>query len=415
MTKPVKLTVLGGSGVATPELARVLAAAEERPPMDVVLHGRSAGKLERVAGVSTRAASGAAVPLRLSHTTDLDEALDGADYVLEQIRVGGYRARAYDESFPHAFGLPGEETFGPGGMNNALRTIPVVLEHCRAIERVAPGALLINLTNPSSYIQYAVERYSRVRVLGVCDAPLGLARGVASLLGVRPNELWVGYVGMHHFGWITELRRHGRDVMPEVMARLESLPGLPVDADIVRALGAIPSPYFKYYYHPDRMLAKQRGQPTRAEQLIQLETRMMVDYADPSAPDRPASLAERGAHWYEDIVVPVMLAHACDSRRTFILNLRNGSTVPWVPPDAIVEIPALVARQGFYPLEPPRASPDIQAMVRLNAAFEMLWVEAVVERSYDKALRAMAMNHLIQTLDQARAVLNHIWPGDQVP
>jgi 6-phospho-beta-glucosidase len=296
-------------------------------------------------------------------------------------------------------------------MNNALRTIPVTLECCRVIEQVAPEALLINLTNPSSYVQYAVARYTRVHVVGVCDSPVGLASAIAALLSAPLEEIWVGYVGMHHFGWVTEVRWKGRDVMPDVLARVEELPGLPVDAELVRAMCAIPTSYFKYYYHPDRMLARQRGQKTRAEQLLELEANILADYDNEKLDRLPQSLEARGAHWYSEIVVPVLVAHATDARAVYILNVTNSSTLAWLPPDAIVELPTVVTRHGFHPLQPPTVPPDIQAMVRTNAAFEMLWVEAVVERSYDKALRAMALNHLVHSLDQARAILKEIWPG----
>ena len=409
MTDPIKLAVLGGSSVASPGLVRALAERSDRPSLEIILHGRTEAKLERVAALGARLARRAGVPLTVRHTTDLQRGLEGADYVLNQIRVGGYQARAYDESFPHLFGLPGEETFGPGGMNNALRTIPVTLEACGTLEQVAPGALLINLTNPSSFIQYAVAKYSRVAVVGVCDSPIGLRRGIALLLGASPEEIWAGYVGMHHFGWVTEVRWRGRDVMPEVLARLENYPGLPVDADLVRAMGAIPTSYFKYYYHPERMLLKQRGQKTRAEQLLELEAQILADYENEQLDRLPDSLEARGAHWYDDIVVPVLLAHLNDSRAVFTLNVANGAAVPWLPPEAIVEVPTVVTRHGFHPLQPPAAPPDLQAMVRTNAAFEMLWVEAVVEKSYAKALRAMMLNHLVQNLDQARAILKEIW------
>jgi 6-phospho-beta-glucosidase len=409
MDSLVRLAVLGGSGVATPELIRALAARADRPALEVALHGRTPEKLERVAAACARLAARAQAPLAVRHTTDPAAALDGAQYVLNQIRVGGYAARRYDETFPQAFGVPGEETFGPGGMNNARRTIPVVLETARVIEQVAPEALFINLTNPSSYIQYALTRYSKVRVVGVCDSPVGLSRAVAAALGAPPNELWVGYVGMHHFGWVTAARWRGRDVLPDLLARAEQVPGLPVDADLVRAIGAIPTSYLKYYYHPDRMLVQQKGKPPRAEQLMELERRILADLEDAAADDIPDSLAERGAHWYEEIVVPVLLAHAGDRREVFILNVVNEGVLPWLPSEAIVELPVVAGRQGFTPLEPPPAPPDLQAMLRRNAAFEMLWVEAVVEGSEEKALRAMALNHLVHNLDQARALLGEIW------
>ena len=409
MQGTIRLTVLGGSGVATPELLRALAARPDRPAMEIVLHGRTREKLESVAAVCGRLAAQASPPLTVRHTTDLAESLEGAHYVLNQIRVGGYAARRYDETFPQAFGIPGEETFGPGGMNNARRTVPVTLEACRVIERVAPEALLINLTNPSSFIQYAVSRYTKVRAVGVCDSPVGLARAVAAALGAPPDELWIGYIGMHHFGWVTEVRWKGRDVLPGLLANVEALPGLPVDPDIVRAVGALPTSYFKYYYHPDRMLARQVGRPSRAEELMQLERQILADYESPSSAGVPESLSARGAHWYEEIVVPVLLAHARDARQVFILNVTNGTTLPWMPKEAIIEVPVVVARHGLTPLEPPSAPPDLRAMLVRNAACEMLWVQAVVEGSEEKALRAMVLNHLVHNLDQARAILREIW------
>lgn len=412
MTDRIRLSVIGGSGVATPGLLQSLRGIEDRPLIDIVLIGRTTPKLEDVSRLSKKIAENSKVELTVRHTTDLEEGLEGADYVLNQIRVGGYEGRAFDEAFPQKYGIPGEETFGPGGMNYALRTIPVTLGHCEVIEKVAPDSLFINLTNPSSFIQYAVTKYTDVNIIGVCNSPMDLGIALANLIGAPPEQVWLGYVGMHHFGWITEAQWQGRDIMPEVMEKIEGLPGLPVDVDIIRAMGAVPTSYYKYYYHSDRMVENQKGKPTRAEQLMELQDQIMEDLSDENLEQIPESLLSRGAGWYDQIIVPVMLAHAMDTRQVFTLNVPNGAAVPWMPPDSIVEIPVVVTRQGFYPLNPPSAPLDIQAMVRLNATFEMLWVEAVVEKSYEKALRAMMLNHLVTNLDHARDILEEIWPKE---
>lgn len=411
MADSVKLAVLGGSGVATPGLIHALLQATDRPAMEIRLIGRSADKLERVAALSQGLAKKAQAdpPLEVRHTTDLHRGLEGVDYVLNQIRVGGYQARADDETFPQAFGLPGEETVGPGGMNNARRSIPVTLEQCKVIEQVAPQALFINLTNPSSFIQYAVSHYTRVQAIGTCDSPVGLAQMIAAALGTTADELWVGYIGMHHFGWVTEVHWNGQDAMPQLLEKIDQVPGLPVDADLVRAIGALPTSYLKYFYHPDRMLAGQKGKRPRAEQLLAMQEQILDDLQQDGLDELPDSLIQRGAAWYERIIVPVLLAHANDTRQVFIVNVVNGTTVPWMPAEAIVELPTVVTRQAFYALEPAHVPPDLQAIIRTNAAMEMLWVEAVVEDDYDKALRAMVLNRMIQDLDQARAVLKEIW------
>ncbi len=404
-----KLTVLGGSSIATPLLVQELAKRSDRPTFEVCLVGRTRDKLEKVAAACAITAEPARTPLKISFETEIRRGLAGADYVLNQIRVGGYSARAYDERFPKQFGILGEETYGPGGMSNALRTIPVVMEYCREIESIAPQVVMLNLTNPNSYIQYAATRYSKVNIIGVCDSPVGIGEGIAAMLNVPYKELWVEYVGMHHFGWVVKAIWKGKDLIPEILSKLEQVPGLPVDTDIARAVGGIPTSYFKYYYHANRVFEKQKDQAkVRADQLMELEAQVMKDYMVGSK-ELPEALLQRGAHWYGAIVAPVMLAHANNANEVYTLNVVNRTTIKWMPEDAIVETPTLVSAHGFTPLTPVSAPPDLQAMVRLNAAFEMLWVEAVVEKDYSKALRAMMLNHLVQDLDQAKAILKEIW------
>lgn len=407
-----KLTVLGGSSIASPMLIQEILERKDRPSFEVCLVGRTKPKLEKVAAACAALAEGADIPLKITYETELQKGLIRADYILNQIRVGGYKARAYDERFPKQFGILGEETFGPGGMSNAKRTIPVVLEYCMAIEQYAPEALVLNLTNPNSFIQYAVVRYSNVNIVGVCDSPIGIGEGIARILGVPYEELWVQYVGMHHFGWVTKALHKGVDMMPAILEKLDKIPGLPVDPEIALAVGGIPTSYFKYYYHSNRVFETQMVQEkVRAEQLLELESKILEEYGHQSGVI-PSSLNQRGAHWYGEIVVPVMLAHTNNANEVYILNVVNGTTIPWMPSHAIIETPTLVTGHGFVPLQPAETPLDLQAMVRLNATFEMLWVEAVVEQDYDKALRAMILNHLVRDLDQAKAILAEIWKLD---
>ncbi len=409
MSETKKLSVLGGSSIASPLLVQELARAPERPPFEVVLVGRTRDKLEKVAAVCRKLAEKAPIPLGVSFQTDTRRGVEGSDYILNQVRVGGYPARMHDEKFPHQFGILGEETYGPGGMSNALRTIPVVLDYLRVIEECAPGALMLNLTNPNSYIQYAALRYTKVNVTGICDSPVGIAESIADLLEIPVNELWVEYVGMHHFGWVTRAVWRGRDMMPQVLEKVEKVAGLPVDAEIARALGGIPTKYFLYYYHANRVYEKQiASENPRAQQLMDLEAKVLDDYE--KHPDGlPESLLQRGAHWYGAIVAPVLLAHATNAHQVFILNVPNNGLLQWLPENAIIETPTLVSGHGFTPLQPAETPPDLQAMVRVNATFEMLWSEAVVEKDREKALRALMLNHLVQDWDTAKGILDEIW------
>jgi 6-phospho-beta-glucosidase len=449
----VKVVVLGGSGVATPELVNAIVSSPGRTrPIKLVLVGRSLEKLEKVAAVARHMAGDdapgdAGAPehtgglLSVSHTTGAKVALSGADYVINQIRVGGLEARAFDETFPQELGLPGEETVGPGGFANASRTIPVVLEYARTMERVCPAATLLTFANPSSLVQYAITRYTQVHTIGLCDSPISLINSIAAALDTPADELTVDYVGMHHFGWVTGVWWRGRNVLPEALAKAADV-ARDVEPAITQAIGAIPGAYLNYVFHPDRMLARKKGKRPRAEELIELQDEILAEYERPLAARKPAALVRRKAHWYAAIVAPVLLAliesggpmvrwsdgpmypsapigrhrppsayAGCDPRRThrFILNVVNGHTISWLPPEAVVEVPTLLEGGRVRPLATGPVPPDVQALVQANCTYEMLAVEAIVERDRAKALRALLANPIVHTYDQAAGVLERVW------
>ena len=440
----MKVVVLGGSGVATPELVDAIREgivhSPDRTrrgwidPINLVLVGRSLEKLEKVAAVARHMAGDdapgdAGAPehtgglLSVSHTTDAEAALSGADYVINQIRVGGLEARAFDETFPQELGLPGEETVGPGGFANASRTIPVVLEYARTMERVCPAATLLTFANPSSLVQYAITRYTQVHTIGLCDSPISLINSIAAALDAPADELTVDYVGMHHFGWVTGVWWRGRNVLPEALAKAADV-ARDVEPAITQAIGAIPGAYLNYVFHPDRILARKKGKRPRAEELIELQDEILAEYERPLAARKPAALVRRKAHWYAAIVAPVLLAlvesgspmypwayTGCDPRRThrFILNVVNGHTISWLPPEAVVEVPTLLEGGRVRPLATGPVPPDVQALVQANCTYEMLAVEAIVERDRAKALRALLANPIVHTYDQAAGVLERVW------
>ena len=449
----IRVVVLGGSGVATPELVDAIVQSPSRTrPIELVLVGRTPDKLDKVAAVARRL-TGDDPLLAVSHTLDTEAALSGAAYVINQIRVGGLEARAFDETFPQELGLPGEETVGPGGFANASRTIPVVLEYARTMERVCPAATLLTFANPSSLVQYAITRYTQVHTIGLCDSPISLINSIAAALDAPADELTVDYVGMHHFGWVTGVWWRGRDVLPEALAKAADV-ARDVEPAITQAIGAIPGAYLNYVFHPDRMLARKKGKRPRAEELIELQDEILADYERSLAArmrgmstslasgQKPVALVRRKAHWYAAIVAPVLLAlvesggpmvrwsdgpmypsapigrhrppsayTGCDSRRThrFILNVVNGHTISWLPPEAVVEVPTLLEDGRVRPLATGPVPPDVQALVQANCTYEMLAVEAIVERDRAKALRALLANPIVHTYDQAAGVLERAW------
>jgi glycerol dehydrogenase-like iron-containing ADH family enzyme len=235
---------------------------------------------------------------------------------------------------------------------------------------------------------------------------------VAGLLDLPVEEIEFELGGMHHFGWITGIKHNGKNYLPSLIERADEMPKLGTDPELIRALGAIPTYYFKYYFHPDRMLAATEGRPIRAHQLMEISDQILEAYRlwQPGTP--PDMLKRRGAVWYDKIVVPTLLALAENQTTELILSTDNNGSFSWLPDDAIIEgcLPIHDGELGNILSFAP--SQDIKAMISQNCAYETLAAEAIVEQNREKALRALMTNLLVNNFNQARGILNLVWPGE---
>ena len=414
MSKRIKVVILGGSALATPIVFAVMGKSSAGAGYDFVLVGRNTERLGMVQRVSDDIIrSFSELDIKVSTSTDMQKALEGADYIITQVRAGGLEGRAFDETFPRQFGIPGEETVGPGGFSNALRGIPVILDICQTIEKVAPGAVVLNLTNPSSIVQYAVRKFSAVKVIGTCDSPVALTEMVAKMLGVALDDLQFSVGGMHHFGWIAGVEHNGSERIADVLARIDELPKLGTDKEIIQAIGAVPSTYMRYYFHPDRILAATEGRPIRAHQLIKLSDDILNDYRRWKPGETPDMLARRGAAWYEKIVVPTLLALSEKQSTELILSVDNKGAFPWLPDEAIIEACVPIIDGDLQAAKQVDLPQDVKALMAQNCAYEMLAAEAIAEGNREKALRALMSNLLVGNFNQGRGILNVVWPHEE--
>jgi 6-phospho-beta-glucosidase len=341
--------------------------------------------------------------------------------------VGGLSARTQDERVALRLGLLGQETTGPGGIAFGLRTIPVAMHVAARVADVAPGAYVVNFTNPAGMITEAMHRILGDRVVGVCDTPSGLVRRVAHAIG--RDDVQPDYIGLNHLGWLRGAIVGGRDVLPELLASDDQLATLEESAIFgipwLRALGSIPNEYLYYYYFTrDAIRSIVSGKTTRGEFLLHQQQEFYAAAA--SAPDQALALwrravDERSALYmaeakggaasaphgggYEQVALAVMAAIARDERATIILNVRNGSALPGLDADAVVEVPTVVDRHGVHPL--PAAAPDLSqlGLMQQVKAVERLTIEAALTGSPDTALRAFALHPLVDSVSTARELL----------
>jgi 6-phospho-beta-glucosidase len=429
----MRLTVLGGGGFRVPLVYRALLDDHGKGRVThVTLYDLDVSRIEAIARVLAEQADGVADPPEVHVTTDLDEAVRGADFVFSAIRVGGLEGRAIDERVALEEGVLGQETVGAGGIAYGLRTVPVAVDLARRIAELAPEAWVINFTNPAGMVTEAMSAYLGERVIGICDSPVGLGRRVANALGVDPATVWLDYAGINHLGWLRGIRVGGRDLLPALLrddAALTSFEeGKLFGAEWLRTLGCIPNEYLHYYYFTREAVAAARaaaqtrgallidqqqrfyqhadGSSLRAWDCARLEretTYMAENREAAGAGERAGPDLESGG--YEQVALALMRAIALDERTTLILNVRGRGTIAGLDPDAVVEVPCFVDANGARPLSADPLPGHALGLVASVKAVEQAVIEAATTGSRAAALRAFATHPLVGSVAVARRLL----------
>jgi len=407
----LKLAVVGGGSTYTPELVDGFARRADRVQVDeIALLDIDPARLAIVGGLAERMLARQGWPGRVLKTTDRDAAIDGADVVLVQLRVGGQQARLGDETLPPRFGLIGQETIGAGGFAKALRTVPVVLELAAAVERrSAPGAWIVDFTNPVGIVSQALSDAGH-RSLGLCNVAIGFQRRFAARFGVEAERVELEQVGLNHLTWIRAVRVDGVDRLPEILDNDADEVAADVRVPVERLVSerAIPSYYLRYYDDEATVIAEARAQPTRAEEVMKIERDLLELYRDPTLDTKPELLEHRGGAFYSEAAAQ-LIASLQDGRDDIqVVDVRNDGTLPGLADDDIVEVPARIDRGGAHPIPQAPLSPAQARLVHRVKAYERLAVEAARTGDREIARGALAANPLAGGPEVAASLLDAI-------
>jgi 6-phospho-beta-glucosidase len=401
----------------------------------VTLHDRDASRLDAIVKVLRAQAAGYPEPPEVTVTTDLDEAVTGADFVFSAIRVGGLAGRVIDERVALDEGVLGQETVGAGGISYGLRTIPVAVAIARRIARLAPEAWVINFTNPAGMVTEAMSRHLGDRVIGICDSPVGLGRRAARALGIDPQRAWFDYAGLNHLGWLRAIRVDGVDVLPRLLADESALntfeEGKLFGADWLRTLGSLPNEYLHYYYFNRETLAGAlAAEHTRGAFLLRQQSRFYERMQDPGTQPFEAwdeARLEREATYmaenreivgggerdscdmdsggYEHVALALMRAIALDERAILILNVRGGRTLQPLDAEAVIEVPCQVDAAGAHPIPIDPLPDHAIGLITTIKAVERATIHAAMTGDRASALRAFALHPLVDSVAVARRLL----------
>ena len=450
---PMKLAVIGGGGMRVPAFVRAI--LHGRPALfgEICLLEPDTVRRETIARLAVELAGALGHPGTVHATADAEEAFSGADFVFSAIRVGGDRGRVIDEEVALRRGLVGQETTGPGGCAMALRTIPVVLSYCEALARLAPGAVLINFTNPAGLITQAISLHARVRAVGVCDTPSGTIGCLARFLGADASVTGFRYGGLNHLGWITSVTTGGEERIGELLARYEELQRFDhrfaiFDPALVRRVGAIPTEYVYYFYDPKRYVdAVARAGASRGQDVLRLneelltgvakafaagdvhdawaaysalmgirhDTYMRADADGDSGQARarasraaagPGRLDDARLGGYEGIALRVIEGLTSRHPGTVIVNTPGGGALGFLDADDVAEVPAFVHGGGVAPLACGELPRSARALITQVKEYERGIVSAAVSGDAGLAALALAQHPLVPGVTAARELMD---------
>jgi 6-phospho-beta-glucosidase len=394
----VKVAIIGAGSTYTPELVSGL--SRERDTIGVTelaLHDIDSERLQVVGGLARRMLERQHFSGHLSTTGEVERALDGADFVLVQIRVGGQAARLSDETVPVACGCIGQETTGAGGLAKALRTVPVVLEiaaQARALG--APDAWIVDFTNPVGIVSRALLDEGH-RAVGLCNVAIGFQRWAAAVVGVEPQRVLADQVGLNHLTWIRAIRVDGADILPELLASHgdELAARVDVPRSVLERLGVVPSPYLHYFYRHDEVLAEQRNGEPRAARVAEIERELMELYRDPTLADKPALLEQRGGAFYSEAATGLIASLVSGDDAAHVVDVRNEGTIAGLADDDVVELPARVGHNGPVPLQQEPLAPELLGLVQHVAAYERVAAKAATSGDPELVWTALLAHPLV--------------------
>jgi len=403
----LKVAVIGGGSTYTPELVSGLTRL---PVGELALHDIAAERREVVGGMAARMLERQGFRGALTVTDDLDRAVDGADFALVQIRVGGQEARLRDETIPLACGCIGQETTGAGGFAKAMRTVPVVLEIAERVRAgAASGAWIVDFTNPVGIVTRALLDAGH-RAIGLCNVAIGFQRTFARLLDVEPARVVVDQVGLNHLTWVRGVLLDGDDVLPELLAGHGD--ALADDVELPRRLldelGAVPSYYLRYFYAHDAVLREQLEGTPRAEVVARIERDLLDLYRDPAVVERPDLLMQRGGAYYSEAALGLVASLSGGDDAVHEVDIRNAGTLTGLADDDVVEVPARVGGDGAAPLPQRPLAPELLGLVQHVAAYERLTARAALSRSPVDARKALLAHPLIGQVELVDGLLDSL-------
>src|SRR3954453_5755128 len=384
----VKVAVIGAGSVEfTRNIVTDLCTYPEfQGRLELSLHDIDPDRLQYAEALVRRISDQSGAGAQVSSSTDRLTAVEGADYVINEIQVGGYRATRADFDIPARYGVRQtiSDTIGIGGIFRGLRTIPVLIQIGEDLAKVAPDAYLLNYSNPMAMLPWAVYAGSPFqRVVGMCHSVRDTHRLLAELVDVPLAEIDFRTAGFNHQAFVLRFEREGQDLYPALRAAIDADPELQrrVRVELFRRFGYFPTESSEHSaeYVPWFMRHEEEIEQFRIPvgEYLRRSGRNLEEY---EATRR--ELADEGPLPLEatsELASEFIHANQTGREREIYLNVRNDGLITNLPDECCVEVPALIDGSGPRPQPIGALSPQLAALNRTFLNVVELTVRAVLD------------------------------------
>jgi alpha-galactosidase len=411
LRRMAKVTFIGaGSTVFARNLLGDILGHEELAGSEIALHDIDGRRLETSELVAHKICDALHAPAKVTATTDRGAALEGADYVINMIQVGGYEpCTVTDFEIPKRFGLRQTigDTLGIGGIMRGLRTIPVLLRICADMEELCPDAWFLNYTNPMAMNCRAINRASNIRTVGLCHSVQGTAFELSLNLGIPYQEIDYLAAGINHMAFYLRFERNGEDLYPQLRALAES-DRVPADNlvryEMLRRFGYFVTESSEHFAEYVPWFVK-RDRPELIDRfnipLDEYPRRCEAQIADWDAErERLERDGVVEVHRSFEYAATIIRSIETGRPRTVYGNVANYGLIDDLPSGCTIEVPCLVDGNGVQPTRIGALPPQVAALIRTNVNVQELTVEAALTRRTDHVYHAAMLDpHTSAELD----------------
>lgn len=419
-----KLVIIGAGSAYTPELFEgVFLRNETLKISEITLVDIPEGEKEAriIYELGKRMIKKAKVDCQLHFTLDRRQALKNADFVISQIRVGGWQARGFGERLGNSLDLVGQETTGVGGFASAMYTIPEAIAIAKDMENICPEAWLINFTNPSGVVTEAILKHTNIKCIGLCNVPVNMHSDIAKVLNKNYDQVHCTFLGLNHLSFVTKvLDDTGADVTKEVVDKISSnatlmknIPKVDNVGDLIKTIGIVPSPYLQYYFFELDMKKKQQKElkednKTRADVVHEIDQSLFEEYSRQDVDEKPARLSERGGSLYSFAALNIIEALLSDKKTELVVNVSNNGSIEDLKDDDVVEVNCYISNKGVEHIPLGILPPQVSGVVETVKQYERLLVEAAVSKDKDTAVEALLNHPLLRGYNNALSVVEAV-------